>query len=87
MSNSERKFVHQKIEQQHAAEIRESSPESAGSVPDLPPGYKERMDKSVIVVMDEAKRIMEICNEFECETVEFGDGTLSVVIKPTKEGK
>ena len=50
------------------------------NIPDLPRGYKERMDEATLTLMPEARRVMEICREFECETVNLSDGDIHVAI-------
>ena len=55
--------------------------ESAGlpcSAPDLPDGYKQRMDKAVLTIMPVARRVMEICREFCSDSVEITDGDITV---------
>lgn len=40
----------------------------------LPGGYKERMDRSVLAIMPEVAKVMEICGEFCCVEIElFGE--------------
>ena len=48
------------------------------SAPDLPAGYKERMDKEVLTIMPAARRVMEICREFCSDSVELTDGDITV---------
>jgi len=54
------------------------------SIPDLPAGYKERMDAAVLKLMPEADRIYEICREFCCDNVVLeGDGYEVIIKKST----
>lgn len=53
------------------------------SAPDLPKGYKERMDKEVLTIMPAAKRVMEICREFCSDSVELTDGDITVRLTTT----
>ena len=48
------------------------------SAPDLPTGYKQRMDKEVLTIMPAAQRVMEICREFCNDSVEITDGDITV---------
>lgn len=54
------------------------------TVPDLPGGYKERMDDATLKLMEQARKIMEICKEFACDNVELTDGEITVVIGGAK---
>ncbi len=54
-------------------------------IPDLPSGYKERMDIHVLALMPHAQGITELCGEFCCETVELSDGDITVTIQPNRK--
>ena len=55
------------------------------SAPDLPAGYKERMDKEVLTIMPAARRVMEICREFCSDSVELTDGDITVCLTQNKQ--
>ena len=50
--------------------------------PDLPTGYKDRMDREVMNIMPAAARVMEICDEFCGDSVEITDG--SIIVRLTR---
>ena len=58
---------------------------SEEAVGDLPPGYKERMDKATLSIMPQARRVMEICGEFCCNNVVLTDGDIKVTIEPNDQ--
>ena len=66
-------------------EEREKLPASGCSAPDLPGGYKERMDAAIIILMPEAKRILEICQEFASYDVVLTDGEVEVTISQNRQ--
>ena len=54
---------------------------SEGVVGDLPSGYKERMDRATLIIMPEAGRVMELCEEFCCNNVVLIGGRCKVTIE------
>jgi len=58
---------------------------AGSSAPDLPTGYKERMDKEVLTIMPAARRVMEICREFCSDSVEITDGDVTVRLTQNKK--
>ena len=49
--------------------------------PDLPKGYKERMDVAVLNIADNAETAINIAQEFDCASLTLNHGDVEITIK------
>ena len=54
-------------------------------IPDLPKGYKERMDVAVLSIADSAEIAMDIAQEFGCASLTLNHGDIEITIRPNKQ--
>ena len=59
---------------------------SEEDIPDLPEGYKERMDSCASNMMPHAKRAWEIVEEFCAEDLLLTYGEIEVIIRKKSDG-
>lgn len=53
----------------------------------LPEEFRRNMDEHVCTILIEANKVMDLCGRFYCNTANFSDGKIDVMIRMRSEEK